>query len=353
MITSHPTAENDHMMSDREWVQRSLAHEEGAAVPYNFMFSPPAERMAREHYGPDLEECLALPLRMTGPKSIKPLYADPDEFGDTIKDEFGVVWSTSKIDRGAPIGACLPEPDLAGYRFPPASEAYRFTGIGDWCARQQEHYRIVWVGDLWERATFMRGMEALLLDVVVNPTFVTSLLEKLTEYILETMRILFAAADFEGIAVSDDYGTQHGMILSPEHWRRLIKPCLARIYALAKTHGRTVFHHSCGNLVPVIGDMLDLGLDILHPIQPEAMDILQLKREFGKHLTFCGGIPTQHLLVSGTPGQVRHEVQRLKREMGQGGGYILEPGITLQADVPRENLIALIDEARSLSGFTL
>jgi uroporphyrinogen decarboxylase len=337
------------MMSDCDWIQRSLRHEESDTVPYNFMFSPPAERVAKEHYGQDLEESLSLPIRMTGPNSIKPLYADPDQFGRTVRDEFGVVWSTNKIDRGAPIGACLPDPDLSHYSFPTPTEAYRFADIGEWCARQRGHYRTIWVGDLWERATFMRGMEAILMDVAANPTFVESLLEKLTDYIVETTRILIATAEFECIAVSDDYGTQHGMIMSPGHWRRLIKPRLARIYDLAKSHGLAVFHHSCGNILPIIGDMIELGLDILHPIQPEAMDIQLLKKEYGKHLTFCGGIPTQNLLVSGTPSQVRSEVQRLKREMANGGGYILEPGITIQADVPRENLIAMIDEVCDLN----
>ncbi len=334
------------MMTDRDWIQHTLAHRESDTVPYNFMFSPPAERLAREHYGHDLEESLSLPIRMTGPKSTKPLYAYPDEYGDAIADEFGVVWSTSKIDRGSPVGHCLPEPDLSQYTFPTPTEACRFSDIGDWCARQKGHYRIIWVGDLWERATFMRGMEQLLVDVVVSPAFVEALLEKLTKYVMETVRVLIATSDFECIALSDDYGTQHGMLMSPEHWRRLVKPCLARIYELAKNNGLAVFHHSCGNILPIIGDMIDLGLDILHPIQPEAMDILFLKREFGKHLTFCGGISTQDLLVSGTPNQVRSEVRRLKREMGRGGGYILEPGITIQADVPEENLIAMLEEAR-------
>ena len=210
---------------------------------------------------------------------------------------------------------------------------------------QAGHYRILWVGDLWERATFMRGMEALLADVVLHPGFVASLLENLTEYILHTMAILFERFDFEAIAVSDDYGTQRAMVISPGHWRYFIRPCLARIYGLAKTHGRTVFHHSCGNNVPIIGDLIDLGLDILHPIQPEAMDVEFLKREFGRQLTFCGGISTQHLLVEGTPEEVRREVRRLKAVMGRGGGYILEPGITIQADVPLGNMVAMMDEA--------
>lgn len=92
--------------------------------------------------------------------------------------------------------------------------------------------------------------------------------------------------------------------------------------------------------------MIDIGLDILHPIQPEAMDIFKLKREFGAAVTFCGGILTQDLLPRGTVEQVRAEIKRLKQDMGKGGGYILEPGITIQADVGLDNLVAMIDEAR-------
>ena len=205
--------------------------------------------------------------------------------------------------------------------------------------------RVLWVGDLWERATFMRGMEDLLMDVVLNRDFVRGLLRGLADRILATMAILFDRFEFEGIAVSDDYGSQRSLMISPPDWRALVKPLLAEIYGLAKSRGKVVFHHTCGHVVPIIGDLIDIGLDILHPIQPEAMDILALKRDFGGRVTFCGGIPTQHLLVQGTPEQVRAEVRRLKREMGRGGGYILEPGITLQADVPLINMIAMIDEA--------
>lgn len=335
-------------MTDREWIERTVRHEESGAVPYNFMFSPPAERIAQERYGDNLEDALALPMRMTAPWSCKPLYADPGEYGGEITDEFGVRWSTSAIDRGSPIGPCLLEPDLSRYVFPDATAPARFASIGPWCAAQEGHYRVIWVGDLWERATFMRGMEALLLDVALNRRFVEALLAGLTDYIIETVNVLAHTATFECIAVSDDYGSQRGMLISPDDWRALVKPCLRRIYGQAKDHGLAVFHHSCGNILPIVPDMVDLGLDILHPIQPEAMDIARLKREHGHHLTFCGGVSTQDLLVSATPEQIRAEVQRLKREMGAGGGYILEPGITLQADVPASNLYALIDEARAL-----
>ena len=139
----------------------------------------------------------------------------------------------------------------------------------EWCLRQKEHYRIIWVGDLWERATFMRGIENILLDVAMNPEFVQALLEHLTEYILETVRVLIERCDFEGIAISDDYGTQKGMLMSPGHWRRLVKPCLARIYKAAKKHGLTVFHHSCGNIIPIINDMIDIRWTFSTPYSPK------------------------------------------------------------------------------------
>jgi uroporphyrinogen decarboxylase len=333
---------------DRSWIRDTLGHREPAAVPYNFMFSPPARARLEAHYGTsDLESALGLPLRMSGTRSPKPLYASPAEYGSTITDEFGVTWTTSDIDRGSPIGPCLREPDLSGYRFPEPASSDRFEHLAGWTAANAGHFTLLWIGDLWERATFMRGMEPLLLDVSLHPRFVEELLRGLADYILRTTEILFSRFSFDGVALSDDYGTQRGMLMSPGCWRRYVKPLLTEIYERAKTHGRTVFHHSCGNIVPIIGDLIDIGLDVLHPIQPEAMDIARLKREFGAHLTLCGGIRTQDLLPHGTPQQVRSEVRRTQDLMGKGGGYILEPGITLQADVPLHNLLALIEEARA------
>ena len=332
-------------MLNREWIEATLRHEETGRVPFNFMFSPPALRRAEAHYGTPLEDVLRMPIRMSGPGSVKPLYADPAKFGETVTDEFGVVWSTSEIDRGSPIGPCLPDASLAGYAFPDFAAEYRFAGLTDWCAEREADYRVMWVGDLWERATFMRGMESLLLDLALHPAFVEDLLDGITGHILATMDILLERYPFEAIAVSDDYGTQKALVMSPPMWRDLVRPRLARIYGRAKQQGLSVFHHTCGNVIEIVADLIDIGLDILHPIQPEAMDILELKREFGRDLTLCGGVPTQGLLVSGTPEQVRAEVRRLKGSLGEGGGYILEPGITIQADVPGDNLLALIEEA--------
>ena len=132
-------------------------------------------------------------------------------------------------------------------------------------------------------------------------------------------------------------------MMRPEMWREFVQPYLARILTAARAYGLATMLHTCGHVTPVIPDLIELGLDILHPIQPEAMDILCLKREFGRDITFCGGISTQRLLPFGTAQEVRDEVRWTVDAMAQGGGYIAEPGITLQADVPTANLVALIE----------
>ena len=336
------------MSNNCEWIRKTLAHDAAVPTPFNFDFSPAARAAVERHYNASpIEEHLGFPIRMTGLATIKPLYANPDIYGGLLADEFGVTWTTNHIDRGVPVGPCLRRPTLSGYVFPDPAASYRYEEIGGWCDRNEGHFRIIWVGDLWERATFMRGMEETLTDLLLEPRFVRALLRGLADYMLGTMATLFDRFEFEGVAVSDDYGTQRSLVMSPDSWRQFIKPLLIELYGYAKAYGRTVLHHSCGNIEPIVGDLVDIGLDILHPVQPEAMDIIRLKREYGRALTFSGGLGTQDLLPRGSPLAVRTAVKKLKREMGEGGGYILEPGITVQADVPVENLVAMIDEARS------
>lgn len=334
------------MSTNRDWIRQTLAHDEPEAVPYYFDFTPPAKETIETYYGAPIEEHLQFPLRLKGLKTIKPLYADPDEFGETAQDEFGVVWSTSRIDRGVPVRPCLPSPDLSTYIFPDSNAEYRFDDLEQWCEQNAKNFTIIWVGDLWERAAFMRGMENMLMDLTLYPDFVEELLENITGYILGTMEILLDRYTFDGIAVSDDYGSQSAMLMSPDAWRKYIQPNLARIYESAKRHDKVIMHHSDGYIIPIIGDLIEIGCDILHPVQPEAMDILHLKRKFGKNITFWGGMRTQDLLVSGTPDAIREEVKKLKLNLGNGGGFIMSNGITVQSDVPLENMVAMIEEAR-------
>ena len=334
-------------MNDREWIEGVLAGDNGPRAPYNFMFTPPVIKLLQEHYRcEDLDEALGLPLRCGGCKSIKPLYADPGEYGDVLFDEFGVGWTTSALDRGSPEVAALKEGTLKGFEWPDPGSAWRYEDLQEWCAQQAGHFRVLWVGDLWERATFMRGMEGILYDVAGNRGFVEELLDGIMRYILATLDVLIERFEFEAVAVSDDYGAQRGMLMSPADWRELVGPRLRQIYGKAKGAGKVVLHHSCGSIEPIIGDMIEMGLDILHPIQPEAMDIFGLKEKFGKDVTFCGGMCTQRVLPDGSVQEVRELTRETIKKMSRGGRYIFEPGITVQADVPLANVVAMIEEAR-------
>jgi uroporphyrinogen decarboxylase len=157
------------------------------------------------------------------------------------------------------------------------------------------------------------------------------------------MSILSDRFTFDAVGLSDDYGSQHGLLMSPEAWKRFIEPCLVRIFSSAKELDYGIFLHSCGNISSVVGRLIDIGLDILHPIQPEAMDIITLKKEYGNDITFCGGISTQKLLPLATPDEIREVVRKTKKVMGKGGGYICDAGINILADVPLENIIAFIE----------
>ena len=162
-------------------------------------------------------------------------------------------------------------------------------------------------------------------------------------------RVLAAIGDYiDVMCMGDDLASQGGLIMSPELYRRLIKPRHAEAYAYIKKRTKArIFHHTCGAVYPLIGDLVDIGLDILNPIQPRArgMEQERLKREFGSRLCFWGGIDIQHTLPMGTPEQIRAEVQEAVRVLGRGGGYVLGPAHNVQSDVDPRNLVLMAETA--------
>ena len=332
----------------RDRTRAAINHVETDGLPYTFQFSPPAARRLCTHYATDdLHNRLGLHVAGLAPAGPKPLWASPDVYGPRATDEFGVVWATSHNDRGYPCEHPLKEPDLRGYQFPDPEAPQRFAALPQQAEACGDRYRLLWIGDFWERAGMMRGLDQLLMDTVLHSAFVEELLDGLAQYILATVDQA-AHLDVDAMALSDDYGMQEALQMSPEAWRRFIRPHLARLFDRIHRAGKKCFLHSCGHIRPIIPDLIDVGLDILHPIQPEAMDIFELKREFGRDLCLNGGISTQRLLPHGTPGEIRDTVLATAQRMRTGGGYILEPGITVLDDVPLANLVALVETARSL-----
>jgi len=177
------------------------------------------------------------------------------------------------------------------------------------------------------------------------PQWVDELLDTLTEFDLG----LIAQAlqyDIDAILFGDDWGHQQGLLMGPHLWRRFIKPRLRVLYAAVKSAGKAVFIHSCGKVQELFPELIELGLDVFNPFQPEVMDPYEIKLRFGRELSFYGGMSIQRVLPYGTPQVVRDEAHRLMDEIGRGGGYIIAPSHDMPGDIPIENMVAFFDAVR-------
>ncbi|MBX7256009.1 MAG: hypothetical protein K1Y02_06575 [Candidatus Hydrogenedentes bacterium] len=197
---------------------------------------------------------------------------------------------------------------------------------------------------LFERLHSLRGMENVFTDFYIYESETRRLLDALEEYLLQMIR-QWAALGADGVFMTDDWGSQSGLMISPELWRSIFKPYYKRAFDEIHALGMEAIFHSCGNVTDIVGDLVDIGLDVLDPVQPGAMDIEHLAREFGGSLAFCGAVDIQDLLLNETPARVKDEVHRIIDTLGTpfGGALLLGPANVLTPDIPFENLVALFE----------
>ena len=265
---------------------------------------------------------------------------------DHYVDDFGVLWR--KVGYSAPHveKPALLEPSLDGYSFPDLTSDAHFAGLSEWLHANWDRFKIVQLTELfWERTWSMWGFERIMMDMYDNAPFVDALLENLEATCMAIIeRLLHQYGDqIDAIGFSDDMGGQQNMLISPQAWRRFLKPRQQRLYERIRSASKVVYLHSCGHIEPIVGELIDIGVNMLQPIQPETMDIFGLKEKYGRHLCFAGGISTQVTLPYGTPDQVREETSRCIEVLGKGGGYVVAPAKPILPGVPIENAVALID----------
>jgi len=268
------------------------------------------------------------------------------------RDRFGIIWDTRGLygegEWGRPVNCMLPKPTLANYTLPEPPGTEDLAHYPQFIEENREYFLIGVVGHLFEPAWALRGMENLLRDMILNPEFVDDLMDAIMNYYLAVIdRVV--QYDIDACHFGDDWGWQQGLIMGPAHWRRYIKPRMAKMFARVKEAGKFVFLHSDGDVSTIFEDLIEIGLDVYNPFQPEIMDIYEMKRKYGDRLCFWGGIGLQNLLRFGSPGQVRDSVQRIIEEIGAGGGYILaqaHPDGVL-GDTAVENIVTLIETVQS------
>jgi uroporphyrinogen decarboxylase len=183
--------------------------------------------------------------------------------------------------------------------------------------------------------------------MATQPEMAHWLMDHLTDFYLDFFDRMLTAAkgQIDILRTADDLGTQRGLFFGPEMFRTFIKPRLKKLTDMTHSHGVKFLFHSCGAIQPLIDDLIEIGIDILDPLQAAAdgMDPKTLKEAFGDRICLHGGICTQYLLPKGTPDEVRGEVRRRIAVLGPGGGYVVAPCHVLQTDVPTANILAMSD----------
>ena len=194
---------------------------------------------------------------------------------------------------------------------------------------------------IYERAYFLMGFEEFMTNLALNPSLIGDLLDKITDYKIEIAKGFIKL----GIKIGhsgDDLGTQLGTMFSKQTFQKILKPRIARLWKVYKDAGLPVMFHSCGNVTEFIPDLIEIGLDVIEPVQP-VMDLSYLKKEFGRDITFWGGIDTQKVLPYGKPEEVRKLASDTIKILGKGGGYIIATAQEVMKDVPIENVKALVE----------
>jgi len=204
---------------------------------------------------------------------------------------------------------------------------------------------------IFEIAWDLRGFDNLLIDFMENSKIAKILIDKITEIrIFQAKK--YAEAGVDILRLGDDIGMQTGLILSKYLWRKWLKTPLQKVIECAKNINNDIliFYHSDGNIEPVIPELIEIGIDILNPVQPECMDPAKIKKEYGDRLSFWGTIGTQKLMPFGTPNEVKNEVKRIINTVGKRGGLLLAPTHILEPEVPWENILSFF-EAVELYGY--
>lgn len=277
---------------------------------------------------------------------------------DVFVDIWGAKRNRVKNDWGEyeelceyPLANAQSPDDLQQFHWPSPdwwdfSEVARVADEIGHCGYYHLRYR---VGSIFETAWSLRGFDRFLMDLVLNPEIAQYMMERILEVHLENLRQVMSLAGnaIDMVYTYDDVAHQNGLLISPALWRKTIRPFQLRLFEKAKEYGKSIMLHCCGAVRPLLPEWIDMGLDVINPVQPLAvnMNFSELKEEFGNRLSFHGGIDIQELLPKGTPQEVSETVGVTCQILGQQGGYILAPAHHIQADTPLENIFALYDGA--------
>ena len=329
-------------MTKRECFFRTVSHKQPDITPYHISFTKGAlENMTEYCGGTDFLDKIGNCFTPVG----FDLFGDePEVSSGIVEDRFGVRWDrTVDKDIGVICNKLITEETLESYKFPDPDDEALYAGAQR--AIDEAGDTIILGGFgfmIYERAWSLTGIQELLELMVLNKPFVHELFKRITDYNLRVVKNA-CELNIDGMRFGDDWGQQTGLIMGQDLWREFIKPCIKKIYEYVKSKDKFVMIHSCGKVQEIFPDIIECGVDIFNPFQPEVMDVYEMKQIYGDKLSFFGGISTQRLLPYGTKEETVLEVQKLLKEIGKNGGYIAAPAHDIPRDAKPENVLAMID----------
>jgi uroporphyrinogen decarboxylase len=352
-------------MKHRERVIMALNREQPDRCPMQISFTPEFARRLRQQLRMDgqlehnphgggntyeLELALDEDMLLTSVGWANCYYQESGMY----TDEWGIGWRpcTYQTKYGEGVYTEVFSHPLAddaaidAYRPPDPHRAELYVEAENLISRHAEEYFIVGVTvtTIFEAAWALRGLSQLMMDFVTDPDLAHRILEIPFQYHLAAAKRL-TQMGVDMIWIGDDVGSQHGMMISPAHWRTFLKPRMAQFIAELKAINPEVkvAYHCDGDLRQIIPELIEIGLDVLNPIQPACMDPAEIKRKYGDRFCFWGSLDEQHTLPFGTPDDVRREVLTRLQTIGEGGGLIIGPTHHVQMDTPMENFLAMVD----------
>lgn len=355
-------------MKHRDRVRAALSHERPDRCPMQISFTPEfADRLRADmamkgqaahnpHGGGntyELERALDQDMLLTSVGWANSYYQE----GDSYTDEWGIGWTSNPYE--TPFGTghyteitghpLADDAAITSYQPPDPHRPDLYDEAARVLREYQGEYWIVGVTvtTIFETAWALRGLEQLLIDLAVDPDLADAILDIPYYYHLTAAKKL-TEMGVDMIWTGDDIGAQHAMLISPKHWRRFLKPRMATFIAELKAINPAVkvAYHSDGNILPIIPELIEIGVDVLNPIQPASMDPAEIGQQFGDRLCFWGCIDEQHSLPFGTPESIRAEVRERLQTIGKDGGLILGPTHHVQLDTPLPNFWAMVDTIR-------
>ena len=362
-------------MDSRQRFKLAIAHKQPDRVPIDYWATSEVNAKLLKHFDFSSQEQLLQHFNVDfryieGPKYIGP---EPTIRRDGSKeDHFGVVRRAVSYGEGAGAGTysevieypleratCVDE--IETYPKWPKHEHFDYECVRQQAKKAREKGKVVvFMGDRLNRcaqlkpAMYVRGVEQILMDVVLNTEIAKTIFRKIADFYAEYARRTLEAAEgnIDIFFTGDDFGTQDNTFLPVDMWRYLLKEGFNRFVDIGHEFGCKVVHHTCGCVTPLLPDFVECGLDILNPLQPDCsrMDYRKIKGQFGDKICFHGGISIQKTMPYGSPEDIRNEVKDRVEKLAGNGGYIFCTAHNIQADTPIENIIALFDAYKEFGG---